>query len=598
MVYPPSGSVVDVRDSSFLLGSVGDGTAQLLLNGDPVPVAPNGAWLAWVPFPGRVANDDSLIIFRLEARTLADSAVLEHVIRRAAEFRPPTDARLWVDTTSFFPRGRVWWPREEPLELRVRAAEGATAALRLPGGGGVLFQSLATAGTVPVGVRAFERDSIVFLPGTEGLTYRTRLRPVPLGADPGPPLGEAPDTPADSGAGAVLELVRGADTLRVPWPLRLALLDTLSLGAEVNDDVTGTGLTDRVTPGRAAPGATYHWFLSNGVRAPILGRRNGDVRLRLSGANTTWVAVADLVAADVDGGPAVVGSIAVAAHPDRIVARIPVGRIGPLYVDESERALTLTLYGAVADINWLQYGPEDPLLRLVTWRQIRADEVEIRFELAQPVWGYRTRWDGGDLLFEIRRPPAIDPRRPLTGRVIVVDPGHPPAGATGPTGLREAEANLGVAGSLARLLRSAGATVHLTRTDDSPVDLWARVRFADSAGAEVLVSIHNNALPDGVNPFRNNGTSVYYNHPRALPLARSIQARLAARLGIRNLGVGRGDLALARPTWMPAVLTEGLFMMVPEQEHALRTEEGRDAYARAVLEGLERWLAGRARGAW
>jgi N-acetylmuramoyl-L-alanine amidase len=182
--------------------------------------------------------------------------------------------------------------------------------------------------------------------------------------------------------------------------------------------------------------------------------------------------------------------------------------------------------------------------------------------------------------------------------VIVVDPGHPPAGATGPTGLTEAEANLGVAESLAGLLRREGATVHLTRRDGRPLDLWPRVRFADSVGADVLISIHNNALPDGVNPFRNSGTSVYYNHPRALPLARSIQARLAARLGIRNLGVGRGDLALARPTWMPAVLTEGLFMMVPEQEHALRTEAGREAYARAVAEGLERWLQARARSEW
>jgi N-acetylmuramoyl-L-alanine amidase len=46
---------------------------------------------------------------------------------------------------------------------------------------------------------------------------------------------------------------------------------------------------------------------------------------------------------------------------------------------------------------------------------------------------------------------------------------------------------------------------------------------------------------------------------------------------------------------MPAVLTEGLFMMVPEQEAALRSEPGRREYALAVLEGVREFLRSRAR---
>ena len=108
--------------------------------------------------------------------------------------------------------------------------------------------------------------------------------------------------------------------------------------------------------------------------------------------------------------------------------------------------------------------------------------------------------------------------------------------------------------------------------------------------AEVLVSIHNNALPDGVNPFTNSGSSVFYNQPRSLPLAQAIQDALVRRLGLRDLGAGRGDLALARPTWMPAVLCEGLFMMLPDQEAALRQPEGQRRYALAVRDGLLSWL--------
>jgi N-acetylmuramoyl-L-alanine amidase len=136
----------------------------------------------------------------------------------------------------------------------------------------------------------------------------------------------------------------------------------------------------------------------------------------------------------------------------------------------------------------------------------------------------------------------------------------------------------------------------MTRTDARSVELYPRVRFADSADAELLVSIHNNALPDGVNPFSNNGSSTFYNHARALPLARAILRQLVARFGTRDLGVARGDLALVRPTWMPAVLTEGLFMMIPEQEAALRSPEAQREYALAVLEGIRQFLRDRANG--
>ena len=88
----------------------------------------------------------------------------------------------------------------------------------------------------------------------------------------------------------------------------------------------------------------------------------------------------------------------------------------------------------------------------------------------------------------------------------------------------------------------------MTRTGPGDVALWPRVAFADSVNAELLVSIHNNAFPDGVNPFTNGGTSTFFNQPHSLALARAVQARLVANLGVGDLGVARGDLALTRPT--------------------------------------------------
>jgi N-acetylmuramoyl-L-alanine amidase len=231
----------------------------------------------------------------------------------------------------------------------------------------------------------------------------------------------------------------------------------------------------------------------------------------------------------------------------------------------------------------------------MNYAQPAADELTITLELARRVWGYRARFDGRDLLLEIRRPADVDPERPLRGRTIVLDPGHPPLGATGPTGLLEPVATLAVALKAKTLLERAGALVYLTRTDSTPIELYPRTHFAELHDADVLVSIHANALPDGVNPFTNNGSSVYYFQPRSTRLARELDRALVAELGVRDLGIGRGDYALVRPTWMPSALTEGLFIMLPEQEAMLGSEDGQWRYARGVVRGIETFLRDRAR---
>jgi N-acetylmuramoyl-L-alanine amidase len=602
VVYPAPQDVVGAVDSSFIFGSVGRGDARLSINGIPVAVHPNGAWLAWMPFP-----HDSLMTFDLVAVAGADTARLTRSIRRAVRFLPPT-ASVWIDSTSLWPVGRVWWPAGEPLSLTARAGPGATLRLLLPDGTAVPFTAASGVERVADGVQAFDLD-----PGTaprpaRSDRYVATFLPRALGRDPGaltgPDSGATPGmAPSDTtGAGpdtlaAVLEAVRGADTLRLRWPLRLAALEGASRAVELDDDPARLGDTDRTTVGRALPGGTYHWFFPQGTRTVANGRINDDIRLRLSAASQAWVAAGEVRALPA-GAPAprgVVGSVAPARTPDGVRYRIPVGEQVPWRVIEDDRRLTLVLHSVTGDVNWIRYGQTDDVVSGIRWDQPSADEVTLTFDLVDPVWGWRAAWDRGDLLFEIRRPPALDEGDPLRGVTVVVDPGHPPLGATGPTGLREADANLGVALELRQLLEEEGARVLMTRTSDSAVALWPRVAFAERAGGDVLVSVHNNALPDGVDPFRNSGTSTFYNQPRSLALAREVQRGMVRRLGVRDLGYARADLALVRTTWMPSILTEGLFMMIPEQEYALRTTEGRRRYAEGVRDGLERFLRARAR---
>src|SRR6185436_17122154 len=97
----------------------------------------------------------------------------------------------------------------------------------------------------------------------------------------------------------------------------------------------------------------------------------------------------------------------------------------------------------------------------------RPGATRLTVTLARWLWGYRAFYEAdGTLVVKVRRPPAIDPAAPLRGIRIVVDPGHPPAGAIGPTGYHEKDANLAIAVRLAERLRAAGAEVTLTRSAD------------------------------------------------------------------------------------------------------------------------------------
>ena len=482
--------------------------------------------------------------------------------------------------------------------MSVRAAPGSLVRALLPNGDTLEFFPDRAPGQPDWGEEAFGTTDLEPPAAVEDRFSAWMVGG--FGPDPGDVLAPDSTPPSDDPAWAWVESLRGGDTVRVRWPLRVGVVDgAVPRLAVVDDDAAGTGGTDSVLPGRPVPFGTYHWFFPNGTVVAVSGRANGQIRFQLSRGAVAWV--------DADGVRAmgrvtpralsVARSMRLNPGPDAVTLRIPLPQRVPFRVRETERSVILRLYGVAADMDWIQYGGADPLVRLISFEQPAEDEVEIAVTLSEAVWGYRTRWSGTDLLLEIRRPPEIDRTRPLRGRRIAVDAGHPPGGSTGPTGVTEAEVTLAISRKLRDLLTARGASVVMLRAGDAGVGLIERTTAAERADAELLVSIHANALPDGVNPFTNNGTSVYYYHPRSIEFARRVDRGLVQMLGFRDLGVGRGDLHMARPTWMPAVLVEGLFMMIPEQEAVLASEEGQRRYARGVLRGIEDFLRWRASGA-
>jgi N-acetylmuramoyl-L-alanine amidase len=156
--------------------------------------------------------------------------------------------------------------------------------------------------------------------------------------------------------------------------------------------------------------------------------------------------------------------------------------------------------------------------------------------------------------------------------------------------LTEKEVNLQAALELARLLEKRGAQTILTRSTDITLGLEDRVARAEAANADLLISLHHNALPDGVNPFGAYGTGTHYYRPQSRALALAVQREVARELELPDEGIYYHNLALVRPPAMPAVLLEAAYIMLPEQEALLRQKDYPTRLAAAVTRGVAAFM--------
>lgn len=467
VVYPHPGSMITSRDSNFILGSIGNGKASLTINGQPVQVWPNGAFLAWVPNP------------------------------------PPTAPQYDL--------------------VAVLGADTARAT-----------QQVKVAGMTP---------------------------PVP-------------------------------DSLKPPVP---AVVDTTPAWVVLGDSASVVTDTDRVVIGRPGPNSVYRWFLFPGTRVQLTARYPGYARVRLDSALQIWVETVDakVFATDTVAPKRVAGNAKVRANGEYADLIIPVSERPAFYVEEGDRSIELTLYDTRGGTDLINYPTTDSLIRHVEWESVRSDRVRYTVRLSQQPFGFLTLYENGAFILRVRRAPAPTRDQPLKGLTIAVDPGHPPAGATGPTGLYEGDAVLPVGLRLQQILESRGATVVMTRTTRDPVDLALRPVLARRANAHAFVSLHYDAYGDGTNPFRQpNGVEVYFFRPHSEPLARAVQSMLVAHQPMADQGVDYRSLAVVRVSWMPSILAEGGVIIIPEQENAFRTPEYQERYARGIADGLEAYFRG------
>lgn len=348
--------------------------------------------------------------------------------------------------------------------------------------------------------------------------------------------------------------------------------------------------------------AGYLMFPPAGTILQATGSKGDEYRLRLNATNSVWVNMnqVKLLPKGTHPNRVVVGSITTSATNKATLIRIPLERKLPFRVDANVEGnqLDLTLFGAYSNTDWITNAPAG-IIKQIQWFQDDSETYRLRIQtLPKGWWGYDARYEGNQLVLELRTPPALrNNTSPLAGIKIAIDAGHSPdTGAIGPTGYMEKDANLAIALNLKEKLLAQGAEVIMIREGNEGVALLQRPLIAWENKADLLISIHNNALGYGQNPLLKRGFGVYYYTPMSKPLAQEIHTAYLKtfnghkKFNLPNDGLFFANLALTRPSQMPAVLIESAYQILPEEESYLKQADFRSACANAIVAGIESYL--------
>jgi len=203
----------------------------------------------------------------------------------------------------------------------------------------------------------------------------------------------------------------------------------------------------------------------------------------------------------------------------------------------------------------------------------------------EPIWGFDINYENGYGVLTINKPLNLQLDRKIT---ICVDPGHggDETGAVGPSGLCEKEAVLALSKTVAAALGNAGYNVVVTRDTDVKVPIYDRAIFAKRNEADVFISLHYNACPDGSDPYARRGLESYYYFISGKALADALHSRLRNVVTIKDNGVEHKSLVVCRNYQMPSCLLELDYISIPEAEELIMTPEFQQKVSEAIVAGL------------
>ena len=579
IIYPKSKQKIAAVDSMFIFGNVTP-QSQLKINGSEIKVHDSGGFLAFLPVKS------GTFVFRLEATLEGQTNSAELPIEVPKPYEVPEGKEPVIVNAFMSPGTDVMLMEGEMFNTSFRGTPGMFAYFGLSTSSDLLQMTEA-----PPIQQSYWAEALW---GSDDYPDSLLVRGVYTGV-------------------MILGSKQVADSNQIDYYLchkklkqmnakerafkqQLADCGCNSLSSDAKLAVMSSSkvmigeLTDSVQTIRVGPRKGYlTTFQPQGVRIRITGRFNNHYRAQILPNIEGWVPDSSLKVLP-QGTQFPSGSVSLlrTRKVDRgVLVTFNVGAKLPFRVEEDVAAnkLYLDIYNCTSSIDFIRYDTSDSMISRIQWTQPQTGLLRLTIDLCQTLWGYDCYYEGVRFNLKLRTRPHLDDK--LKNITFVIDPGHSPdPGAIGPTGYAEKDANLAIALELTKQLRDHKATVIMTREGDTPIALYERPKFAYQHSPDVYISVHNNALPDGINPFYNNGSSTYYYEPHSHDLAKLVQTRLVKATGLSDIGLYDGNFAVIRPTGYLAILVECAFMMIPEQEVSLKEPSFQKKIADGIVNGV------------
>lgn len=213
----------------------------------------------------------------------------------------------------------------------------------------------------------------------------------------------------------------------------------------------------------------------------------------------------------------------------------------------------------------------------------------LAFLIQFPIEENTTTWDSWSL--------------PLSGKTIVLDPGHggPDGGAVGSDETVEKDIALSVAKKLQGYLQQSGALVYLTRETDKDLaaketkglarrkaeDIRNRLQFIHDKNANFFVTIHLNALSS----TRWHGAQTFYypEMDESRHLAKMIQSEIKHNLeNTERTALAINSMYLLKHAKVPGSLVEIGFLSNEQERELLKQEDYQRKMASSIYKGILR----------
>lgn len=326
----------------------------------------------------------------------------------------------------------------------------------------------------------------------------------------------------------------------------------------------------------------------------INGAEGNYYRIALSDKRNVWIKKKDVsvISRGVMQPESDLSKLDIYSDNKNIYLALPMDYKLPVQVNQTAlNQLRVDIYGSKFKFENVNYKDED--IKYLKIFQAEKNKLSL---VVQPkvkqLWGFDYYYQNDELIIKLKKKPKIDNKTPLKGIVITLDPGHGGCerGAIGPTNIPEKQVNLEISKLLKAELEKAGAKVIMTRTKDVLTPIYSRPKKAKETKSDLLLSIHNNALPDGQDPYEKHGISNFYYHMQAEPLAYHIQKSLVKKMKLKDLGIFKRSFALTRPSETVSVLVECAYMIHPEEYEMLVRPYFQKQIADAIKEGVENFL--------